>query len=472
MAKDWDKLAGERGREVSTSRLGRLMKVGRLGMAVGAGNALRKVSGALVPGAKSDRRVAADERFHRAQAEKVLRVLGEMKGATMKVGQILSSDPDLLPPEYLDTLTSLQHQAPPMTWRTIKGVVEDAFDCPIEVAFRSFDPEPIGSASIGQVHRGVLASGEEVAVKIQYPGIDATLESDLRNLGSLLTLGRVVLDKQRVERYLHEVREALLQEADYVAEGRNLARFHDIFASSDRVRVPRPFPEWTRRNVLTMEYIAGTKLDEALAARPVGPERDELLELFVETYAWMFHDLGELHADPHPGNFILDPEGRLAILDFGCVKTIDRRLSDGILDILDACWQHDDLRAATLYRDLGFGRTNGHALFDPDLLGEYHELVLSPYLGDAPFDFGAWELRAPMQRMFLEHPSFLRLTPPAGLIMVFRVMGGIKGLLNKLDCTLNVHRMAVDVARRNGRLTAEPRLEREPDWALAARART
>jgi hypothetical protein len=205
-----------------------------------------------------------------------------------------------------------------------------------------------------------------------------------------------------------------------------------------------------------MAYVEGEKLDEALARRPKGPERDGLLELFVDTYAWMFHDLNELHADPHPGNFVLGADGTLAILDFGCVKKCDRRFSNGILDIMDAVWQRDDVRASRLYRDLGFGKGSGDAIFDPALLRRYHEMILAPYLEDRPFDFGSWELAWPLKRFFLDHPSFVRLAPPAEGLLVFRVMGGIKGLLGKLEGSLNVHRMAVEVARRNGRLTAEP----------------
>ncbi len=455
MARNWDKLAGEKGREVPSSRLKRLLRVGTLGVTVTTSTVARKVGKRLIPGlGGSDGKL---DPYLVAQGEKVMRVLGELKGATMKVGQILSADPELVPAEFVDSLTALQRDAPPMTYRQVKEIIEEAFDRPIEVAFDMFQPEPIGSASIGQVHRATLATGEEVAIKIQYPGIRNSLDSDIRNLQSLLSLGRVLVDRRRLAEYLEEVRQTLIEEADYEAEAAQLAHFHEIFADHERVRVPKPFPEWTRPNVLTMEFVPGEKLDEALAARPVGDERNEILERFVATYSWMLHDLYELHADPHPGNFILDDSGGLVILDFGCVKECDHRFADGVLDILDACWQHDDARAAALYQELGFGKEDADAaIFDPVRMRQYHDIILEPFLHDRVWDFGSWEIRERVQRFILRNPAFIKLVPPAGALLIFRVLSGIKGLLMKVKGQLNIHRMAVEVARRRGRLTAEP----------------
>jgi predicted unusual protein kinase regulating ubiquinone biosynthesis (AarF/ABC1/UbiB family) len=458
MARDWEKLAGENGQDVPAGRFSRLLRVGTLGVGVSTSALARKVGQKLGPGrGKPD--AAADALFRTQQAQRVLRVLGELKGATMKVGQILSSDPDLLPPEFIEALSELQRDAPPMTYRTVKGVLEETFGRPIEDIFHTFDPDPAGSASIGQVHHGTLLTGEDVAVKIQYPGIAETLESDLKNLASLLTLGRILVDKNRLDDYLEEARHVLLEEVDYEAEAVKLNRFHDFFRLISDIRIPKAYPKWTRPNVLTMEFIDGEKLDAALKAMPHGLDRNRLLGRFVEIYAWMFHELHELHADPHPGNFILQADGCLAILDFGCVKRCDPTFADGILDIMDACWQHDNERATKIYQRLGFGGKNTDlSSFDPELLRSYHDIVLEPFLKDEPFEFGRWELRPQLQRFVLEHPVFLKLVPPAEGLLVLRVMGGIKGLLNKLDGCINVHRMAVDIAKRRGRLTGPPKL--------------
>ena len=455
MGPDWEKLSGEEGRDVTSGRFKRMLRVGALGASVGASTALRKVSKGLR--SKSRGADKDDGLFRSRQADKVLKVLGEMKGATMKVGQILSSDPDLIPPEFVEKLTELQRDAPPMTYRAVQEIIETAFEAPLSDIFETFDHKPVGSASIGQVHRARLRSGEEVAVKVQYPGICDTLESDLRNLTSLLTLARVVADRERVEAYSHEVREALEQEMDYQGEAARLAHFHGVFAHVPGVTCPKPYPEWTRKNVLTMSFVQGAKLDDALNSMQSGTERDTILQRWCELYSWMLHELHELHADPHPGNFILTPDNQLAVLDFGCVKRCDPRAADGILDILDAFWQGDDARISAIYKALGFGREGcSDSVFDPTLLRAYHELCLAPFMHDEPFDFGQWEMRRAVQNFMLENPAIIKLVPPAEFLLMYRVLGGIKGLLNKLDAKINVHRMAVDLARRRGRLSAEP----------------
>lgn len=454
MARDWEKLAGERGVDIPSGRMDRLWRVGKLGVGVGVKTAFRKASNML----RTDdhNRAEQDREFYLKQARDISRVLGQMKGAAMKVGQLLSSDPDMLPPEFMEELTVLQKDSPPMTWLQVQDQVERAFDRPIDAVFSYFNPEPVGSASIGQVHRARLATGEEVAVKIQYPGVRDSLDADMKNLESLLTIGRVVADAQRLRSYAAEIKQSILEESDYTQEAANLARFVDVLGEREGVRVPRPFPEWTRTEVLTMEYIEGRKLDEALLDLPHGAEHESLCTRFVGTYSWMLHDRYQLHCDPHPGNFIVDEHGNLVFLDFGSVKDTDVTFTDGILDILDACWQGEDERACDIYHRLGFGGTNADRdLFKPDILRQYHEIVLAPLIRDEVFDFAGWEMRKALQSFAMKHPVFFKWVPPAEGLMPFRVMGGIKGLLTKVGARINVHRMTVDTARRAGRLTRE-----------------
>ena len=172
--------------------------------------------------------------------------MGEMKGAAMKVGQLLSTDPDILDPAFAERLTSLQNSAPPMDFDTLSAQVESALDQPIESVFKFFDPEPIGSASIGQVHRATLFDGRKVAVKIQYPGIAGSIESDLRNLGSLLKVGRVFITKERAESFIEEARDTIIAEADYTIEARNLVRFREHFADDEWIRIPEPIMDYAR----------------------------------------------------------------------------------------------------------------------------------------------------------------------------------------------------------------------------------
>ena len=256
MARDWEKLAGERGQEVPSGRLSRMWQFGRLGLGVGVKTALRKAGNAVRGGNDADREQRKRE-FLTEQAQEMVKVLGRMKGAAMKLGQILSTDPDLVSPEFAEVLGSLQKEAPPMPWRVVQSQVEQAFDRPLTDVFSFFDPEPIGAASIGQVHRGRLSTGEEVAVKIQYPGVADSIDADLKNLKSALNLAKVAYDGERMDDYAHEFRQSLLEESDYRIEAKNLARFVDILSECEGVRVPRPFEQWTTREVLTMEFVEG-----------------------------------------------------------------------------------------------------------------------------------------------------------------------------------------------------------------------
>jgi predicted unusual protein kinase regulating ubiquinone biosynthesis (AarF/ABC1/UbiB family) len=454
MADDWEKLAGEEGEEVPSGRFGRMFKLGTMGARVGASSIASKLKNVLTPGDAEKK----DEDLRKAyakQAEHMAEVFGELKGASMKIGQLLSADPELLPPEFSDGLASLQRDAPPMTYNTVKKQVEDGLGRPIETVFAKFDPEPVGSASIGQVHRATLESGEDVAVKIQYPGVRDSLESDLKSLKSMLIYGRAFIDRERLETYFEEIKDILRKESDYVQEADNLERFGELMADREGLRTPKPYKQWCSESVLVMEYVDGEKLDHKLERMGDGPERRDLLYRWVSTYSWMFHELMELHADPHPGNFLLDDDNNLVMLDFGCVQSIDEELADGVLEVLDACWDNDMERAVETYARIGFG-TEGpeDASIDHELLAQYHDIILAPFMRDEVFDFSDWKPAWEGKKFVMRHPSFLKLVPPANALLYMRVLSGIKGLLFKLDAKLNVYNMAVETAERRGVLTA------------------
>ena len=455
MAKDWEKLAGEKGEEVPKGRLQRLLTLGKMGAKVGVSTLTSKAASLLSLEDEQHARLRQQKSFE-LNAERVVQALGQLKGASMKVGQMLSADPELVPEGFGDMLSSLQNSAPPMTYATIKAQVERAYDRPIQAVFRFFDPDPIGAASIGQVHRATLDDGQQVAVKIQYPGVVEALESDLKSLGHMLVYGRAMVDKGRLDEYLEEIRAAILKEADYVAEANNMLRFQEILRSWPGVRVPTPYLEHTYTNILVMEYVEGLKLDDALATMPK-PQAHDLLAKWVMTYSWMFHERFEMHADPHPGNFLLEEDGTMVILDFGSVKTFDPEFADGILDILDTCWHDEPERAIEIYRRMGFAKEGfDFGKIDPDLLAQYHQIVLEPFLKNAPFAFNRWSPALEGKKFMLKHPEFLKLVPPAEAIPYFRMLSGVKGLLIRFDAEVNVCQMALEIAARRGRLTKEP----------------
>jgi predicted unusual protein kinase regulating ubiquinone biosynthesis (AarF/ABC1/UbiB family) len=384
-------------------------------------------------------------------AERIVQVMGEMKGAVMKVGQLISADPDLVVPEFADTLSKLQRSAPPMAFEVVRAQVERQLGAPIGELYASFEPEPVGAASIGQVHRATLHDGRIVAVKVQYPGIADTLESDLKNLGMVLNMGRVVLARDRLEGFLEEAKTAILDEADYELEARTLQRFRKLFVHRPAIRIPEPMPGLSAREVLTMEYIEGEKLDDALLRIDDPAIRDRIVTDFVEAFVYMFHDLHVLHADPHPGNFMLDGDGRIVLLDFGCTKAFEPALCDGILDLLMAFWCDDMVEMEAIFRRMGFGEP-GVKYPEHEVLRAYHRIVLEPLSRDEPFDFAGWSVHARIRGFMRDLLEMLRLPPPPALLLYLRVLAGIKGQMTRMHANVNIRRVAEDCARRHGRL--------------------
>jgi predicted unusual protein kinase regulating ubiquinone biosynthesis (AarF/ABC1/UbiB family) len=454
MGEDWSKLGGESGEEIPTSRFKRALSMGTMGARVTASTLAGKIGSMVLPASKEKR----DEMLRAAyvkNAQTVVETLGKLKGASLKLGQLVSADPELIPAEFAEVMSSLQRSAPPMTYETVVAQIEKAYDRPMETLFSYFDPDPVGAASIGQVHRARLEDGQEVAVKVQYPRVAESLDSDLKTLRSMLNYGRAVIEKQRLNAYLEEVRNVVMTEADYRIEAENLARFYELMAERPGVRTPRPMLELARETVVVMEFMEGRPLEEALREMEDLERRDAILLRWVELFSWMFHEVHELHADPHPGNFLLDENDELVMLDFGCIKRFDPAFTDGFLDVLDASWQGDHARALQGYMALGFGtRGNEDARVDPALMGEYNQIVLAPFMTDEVFEFASWSPAKDAKMFMLRHPSMFALTPPSDALPYFRVLSGIKGLLAKLDARLSVKQMAVETARRRGRLTS------------------
>ncbi len=288
-----------------SGRLGRLIRLARLGASTGASLALSE-DGAAAAG------VAAD-------------VLGEMRGLAAKVGQMASFIDGMVPEghraAYERALRNLQANAPSSSFGSIKETIEAELGGPLDRLFRSFEAEPFASASIGQVHRAELDDGRAVAVKVQHPGIDRAVSSDLANAGivtsMLSTLGPQSLG---VDGIFSEIRARFTEELDYVKEAENQERFRGFHEGDAAIAVPRVVEARSARRVLTTEMIQGASLDDA-SARPESERRAyaEVLWRFVFRSILVHR---QFNADPHPGNYLFLPEGRVAFFDYGCVQPI------------------------------------------------------------------------------------------------------------------------------------------------------
>jgi len=291
-----------------------------------------------------------------AEGEELADDLEAMGPTFIKLGQVLSTRSDLLPPPYLEALSRLQDRVEPFAYEEVERIVSEELGVRLSKAFSRFDAEPLASASLGQVHRAALRDGREVAVKVQRPGIRAQIAGDLEALERIADLldrhteaGRTFGFEQMVE----EFRKSLLEELDYRREAHNLRTVGANLERFDRLVVPRPVADYSSSRVLTMEFVAGGKLDEISPLVRLELDGAALADQLFEAYLSQILVDGLFHADPHPGNLLLTPDRRLALLDLGMVGHVAPHLQESLLKLLLAVAEGKGDDAADLL--LAFG---------------------------------------------------------------------------------------------------------------------
>lgn len=257
---------------------------------------------------------------HLASALRVLDTMVYLRGAVMKIGQMAANLPTLIPNEFVDTLAKLQFDAPPMHYSLLREHLQDELGKPPEEAFAEFETTAFAAASLGQVHRARLKSGELVAVKVQYPGIARTIRSDFRNLFAAIAPLRLSREWENLKSQLEEVRSVLELETDYEREARMLQRARGWFSEEDKTVVPRVYESHSTRRVLTMEYLEGPTTDEYLQSNPPQDEKNRYAAKIFRAFCRILYRGRMQYADPHPGNLLFLPDGRLGLVDFGCMR--------------------------------------------------------------------------------------------------------------------------------------------------------
>ena len=269
----------------------------------------------------------------RARAREAADLVASLGPAFIKAGQALSTRPDIVPPLLLEELAQLQDQLPGFDSALAMACIEDDLGQPVNEIYAQLDREPISAASLGQVHKGVLHSGEKVAVKVQRPGLREQITLDLyivRNIATWLNRN-VGLIRSDLVALIDELGKRVFEEMDYCNEASNAETFAQLHAHNPRIAVPRIYREATSRRVLTMEWIDGVKLTNLEAVRELGIDPDELVQVGVNCSLQQLLEHGFFHADPHPGNLLALPDGRLAYLDFGMMSTVSREARTGLI---------------------------------------------------------------------------------------------------------------------------------------------
>jgi predicted unusual protein kinase regulating ubiquinone biosynthesis (AarF/ABC1/UbiB family) len=320
---------------------------------------------------------------HRRNAVRIQAAIVKLRGLFIKVGQLISIMANFLPDAFRDELKTLQDQVPPRPYADIRDRLRQEFGGrdPNEL-FAEFSTEPVASASIGQVHKARLHSGEEVAVKVQYPDIEEIVHTDLRALRRIFAILRWMMPAYGFDTIYQEIRGMVLCELDYRLEAAAIERIAGNFKrrqSQLRVRIPRVIPELSRERVLTTEWIWGTKIADIPAIASQGLDRRQTARTCVEAYCEQIFIDGDYHADPHPGNLLVQPttptdrEPTIVFLDFGATAQVSESMRRGMVSFLQGAMARDTARIVSAMKDMGFiSRRADPEVFDR-LVEYFHE---------------------------------------------------------------------------------------------------
>ncbi|MGA9525148.1 MAG: AarF/ABC1/UbiB kinase family protein [Myxococcaceae bacterium] len=367
----------------------------------------------------------------KSAAEKIADALGELKGAAMKLGQMAAMDGEVLPNELRVALARLQNQAPAMSFDAVAKVVQAELGKTPDEAFAEFDRTAMAAASLGQVHRARLHDGREVAVKVQYPGIAEALVSDFENLGTLIGVLSKTSKTLDGRVYYRELRDEMLLEIDYRREAELCRAFAEACRPFEQLKVPEVVEELTRERVLTLELLRGRTLREFLLENPDNDARYRVsCQLIHAIYGPLLHT-GELHADPHPGNFMVLEDGRLGILDFGSVKHFSPSFVEVSRRMIRSALEQKPQDVLAICRDAGFSIEIDDAVAGP-LVREVLHIAGRP-LRAAEYDYAQCSVSRDLKALGAKNvASFLRIRPPAEAVLFFRAIGGCSQNLRSL----------------------------------------
>jgi predicted unusual protein kinase regulating ubiquinone biosynthesis (AarF/ABC1/UbiB family) len=378
--------------------------------------------------------------FHQKTAKQLVEMLGEMKGAAMKLGQLASFYEFAGDNEYLETyrdaLTMLQNHAPPMDPEASKRVIQLEFGKPVDEVFATFEDEAVAAASIGQVHRATLHTGETVAVKVQYPGVDAAVRADLKNVSALTKISVAIAPNLDPKEVANEVRDRVLEELDYRREAQNQEKFAELFHDHPFIVVPKVYMDYSRTRVITQEFMEGEPFLNSFEWPQ--DDKDRLAETLFRFFYGSFNRFLLFSADPHPGNYLLLPDGKVAFLDFGLVRAIDPGTRWLLLEIIQGLIHGDRERGRAALEGIGILNQRTPEI---DAVWEHLLMINKPVLEDKPFTIDTKVVQEiasagfdPRSKAF----QTLRKVGVPGLMITFNRMSfGVASLLGRLGATAN-----------------------------------
>jgi predicted unusual protein kinase regulating ubiquinone biosynthesis (AarF/ABC1/UbiB family) len=376
-------------------------------------------------------------------ALQTLEAMGYLRGAIMKVGQALAMFPQLVPEEFAELLSSLHFDAPPMHFSLVREYLADELGHDPDELFASFEADAFAAASLGQVHRAWLRSGEQVAVKVQYPGVARTIRADIANLRRLLFPLRLSKDWDNLNAQFREIQTVLESETDYEQEAASLREVRAACREEDGVIVPRVFEQFSTRRVLTMEHVEGSHLEAFLKAKPSQEVRNKFGERILRASLRLYFSQRQLYSDFNPGNFLFREDGRLGWIDFGGL----RRFSDAEWSLLRQA--HESMFSSAsdrvleyVQKSLMFSDQEMKSKTDiVELVTQWADFYCEPMKSTGPFDYGnpaylqrgieLWK-RAAQARVLRQQPVN---------VFMHRSNFGLVALLYRLGARVNTRRI-------------------------------
>lgn len=441
---DFDKLPEDRSRQRAVPA-GRIARLGTFGRLVGG------VAGGMV--AEGARRLASGEGINPrdliltpGNVQRMTDRLSHLRGAAMKMGQMISLDAgDFLPEELSKILATLRDQANFMPTKQLDQVLRAEWGPDWRRQFRWFNPRPIAAASIGQVHKALTRDGEELAIKVQYPGVAKSIDSDVDNVMTLLKVAGFAPPELEMDKLMAAAKQQLHEEADYQREGAQMAMYREMLADTPGFVVPRLHEGLTRGSILAMSFEEGVSIEE-LGNEP--PERrDEVFARLIRLVARELFDLGVMQTDPNFANFRYRREtGEIVLLDFGACRPVDPAVANGYRRMLEAglVGNAEEVLRATI--EAGFMMPIV-AQKHPERVGRMIDIVINEMRADAPFDFGDRAF-IPLLReegYAIAQDKDTWAFPPIETLFVQRKVSGTALLGARLKAKVNIRRITEEV---------------------------
>ena len=375
-------------------------------------------------------------------ARRLTRQLAEMRGAAMKLGQIFSMDTgDFLPRELADIMATLRDAAFAMPEAQLEAALIDAFGPDYNKKLRGFERKPFAAASIGQVHRLSTRDGRAAVLKVQYPGVRESIDSDVDNLATLLKVSGLLPKHIDISPLLAEVKVQLREEADYEQEARYLNAFVRALGEDERFLLPRVIPSLSTHRILGMTYVPGVPIEDVIHEAP--EERDRVLSLLFELLLVEMFELRLVQTDPNFANYRYDPEtGQVVLLDFGASRRFKAAFTGAYRDLLRATVIGDPVGMAEAAERIGYTLGPEGSTYRETLL-ELATLVLAPLTVDAIYDFGQSALPREVAARAGEIQNFREFweAPPVDVAYIHRKIGGLFMLATRLQARVNVHKL-------------------------------